>query len=141
MSPVLGRGTWAARLKEARTPRACGAGSAICALEQCRRVDAQIFSDPTVVAEHAFTTGLIPPETFERAAIPTQIHPGVSCDAAALPAAKRNATQLLDDGEHELATCYAVKGLGLVFIAEALRVMPDKIIRPYVSNCLTFGPA
>jgi 7,8-dihydropterin-6-yl-methyl-4-(beta-D-ribofuranosyl)aminobenzene 5'-phosphate synthase len=115
----------------------------------------------------------------------------------------------MDDGEHELATCYAVKGLGLVviascshrgvlnsvkraqsisgiqkvhavvggfhlvkprtedearrtvaefvkinptyivpmhctgevFIAEALRVMPEKIIRPYVGNRLTFGPA
>jgi 7,8-dihydropterin-6-yl-methyl-4-(beta-D-ribofuranosyl)aminobenzene 5'-phosphate synthase len=172
-------------------------------------LDAQIVADPAVVAEHAFTTGLIPLETFERAAIPTQMHPGVGCDAAALPAAKRNATQLMDDGEHELATCYAVKGLGLVviascshrgvlnsvkraqsisgiqkvhavvggfhlvrprtedearrtvaefakidptyivpmhctgevFIAEALRVMPDKVVRPYVGNRFTFAAA
>lgn len=169
-------------------------------------LDVQIDPDPTVVADHAFTTGLIPLETFERAAIPTQMRPGVGCDAAALSAAKRNATQIQDDGEHELATCYSVKGLGLVviascshrgvlnsvkraqaisgvqkvhavvggfhlvkprtedearrtvaefvkldpkyivpmhctgdvFINEALRVMPDKIIRPYVGTRFGF---
>jgi 7,8-dihydropterin-6-yl-methyl-4-(beta-D-ribofuranosyl)aminobenzene 5'-phosphate synthase len=170
-------------------------------------LDVKIFADPTVVADHAFTTGLIPLETFERAAIPTQMRPGVGCDAAALSPSKRNATQIVDDGEHELATCYAVKGLGLVviascshrgvlnsvrraqavsgiqkvhavaggfhlvkprtedearrtvaefakinptyivpmhctgeaFIAEALRVMPDKIVRPYVGTRFTFS--
>ena len=170
-------------------------------------LDVQIDPKPTVVADHAFTTGLIPLETFERAAIPTQMRPGVGCDKAALSAAKQTATQIPDDGEHELATCYAVKGLGLVviascshrgvlnsvkraqaisgiqkvhavvggfhlvkprtedearrtvaefakldpkyivpmhctgevFIAEALRVMPDKIIRPYVGNRLVFS--
>ncbi|MEO8017406.1 MAG: MBL fold metallo-hydrolase [Pseudomonadota bacterium] len=172
-------------------------------------LDVKIAADPTVVADHAFTTGLIPLETFERAAIPTQMRPGVGCDAAALSPSKRDAKQIVDDGEHELATCYAVKGLGLVviascshrgvlnsvrraqavsgiqkvhavvggfhlvkprtedearrtvaefakinptyivpmhctgevFIAEALRVMPDKIIRPYVGTRLTFGAA
>jgi 7,8-dihydropterin-6-yl-methyl-4-(beta-D-ribofuranosyl)aminobenzene 5'-phosphate synthase len=172
-------------------------------------LDVKIAAEPMIVAEHAFTTGLIPLETFERAAIPTQMRPGVGCDAAALSPAKRNATQLVDDGEHELATCYAVKGLGLVviascshrgvlnsvkraqavsgiqkvhavvggfhlvrprtddearrtvaefvkldpdyivpmhctgevFIAEALRVMPDKVVRPYVGNRLTFAAA
>jgi 7,8-dihydropterin-6-yl-methyl-4-(beta-D-ribofuranosyl)aminobenzene 5'-phosphate synthase len=172
-------------------------------------LDVRIAAEPAVVADHAFTTGLIPLETFERAAIPTQMRPGVGCDVAALSEAKRKQTQLPDDGEHELATCYAVKGLGLVviascshrgvlnsvkraqsisgiqkvhavvggfhlvkprtedearrtvaefvkmdptyivpmhctgevFIAEALRVMPGKIVRPYVSNRFTFGAA
>ena len=172
-------------------------------------LDVKIAAEPAVVADHAFTTGLIPLDTFERAAIPTQMHPGVGCDAAALSTAKRGATQLPDDGEHELATCYSVKGLGLVviascshrgvlnsvkraqsisgiqkvhavvggfhlvkprteeearrtvadfvkidptyivpmhctgevFIAEALRVMPDKIVRPYVGNRFTFAAA
>ena len=170
-------------------------------------LDVRIAAEPAVVADHAFTTGLIPLETFERAAIPTQMRPGMGCEKAALSAAKRDATQIPDDGEHELATCYAVKGLGLVviascshrgvlnsvkraqaisgiqkvhavvggfhlvrprtedearrtvaefakinptyilpmhctgevFIAEALRVMPDKIIRPYVGNRFTFA--
>ncbi|MBC8027984.1 MAG: MBL fold metallo-hydrolase [Steroidobacteraceae bacterium] len=172
-------------------------------------LDVKIAGDPAVVAEHAFTTGLIPLDTFERAAIPTQMRPGVGCDANALTPAKRGATQLVDDGEHELATCYAVKGLGLVviascshrgvlnsveraraisgirkvhaviggfhlvrprtddearrtvaefvkidpayvvpmhctgevFIAEALRVMPDKVVRAYVGTRFTMSAA
>jgi len=172
-------------------------------------LDVKIAPEPAVVADHAFTTGLIPLETFERAAIPTAMHPGVGCEKAALAPAKRNAAELADDGEHELATCYSVKGLGLVviascshrgvlnsvkraqaisgvqkvhavvggfhlvrprtedearrtvaefakidptyivpmhctgevFIGEALRAMPDKIVRPYVGNRLTFAAA
>jgi 7,8-dihydropterin-6-yl-methyl-4-(beta-D-ribofuranosyl)aminobenzene 5'-phosphate synthase len=166
----------------------------------------RVTSEPTVVADQAFTTGLIPLQGFERTAIPTQMRPGVGCDVAKLSAAKRSAKQIPDDGEHELATCYAVKGLGLiviascshrgvlnsirraqavsgieqvhaviggfhlvrprtedearktaaemvtinpkyiipmhctgeVFIAEALRLMPDKVIRPYVGNKFEF---
>lgn len=170
-------------------------------------LDVEIAADPAIVADHAFTTGLIPLETFERAAIPTRMHPGVGCEKSELSAGKRGAAELPDDGEHELATCYNVKGLGLVviascshrgvlnsvkraqaisgvqkvhavvggfhlvrprtddearrtvadfatinpayivpmhctgevFIAEALRVMPSKIIRPYVGNRFTFA--
>lgn len=168
---------------------------------------AQIAPEPRTIAGHAFTTGLIPLRSFERAAIPTRMRPGIGCDLSGLSQEKRNATELADDGEHELATCYAVKDLGLVviascshrgvlnsvrqaqevsgiskvhavvggfhlvrprtedearrtvsefleidptyvipmhctgevFIAEALRRMPDKIIRPYVGNELVFG--
>lgn len=168
-----------------------------------------ISPEPVSVAGHAFTTGLIPLQGFERAAIPTRMRPGVGCDVAGLAPAKRGVAELADDGEHELATCYAVKDLGLVviascshrgvlnsvrqaqavsginkvhavvggfhlvrprtedearrtvdeflqidpkyivpmhctgevFIAEALRRMPDKVIRPYVGNQLVFGTA
>lgn len=79
--------------------------------------DVRIRPEPVVIADHAFTTGVIPLDTFERAAIPTQMRPGVGCDRELLTPAKRAATQIPDDGEHELATCYAVKGLGLVVIA------------------------
>jgi 7,8-dihydropterin-6-yl-methyl-4-(beta-D-ribofuranosyl)aminobenzene 5'-phosphate synthase len=170
---------------------------------------AQIAPEPRNIANHAFTTGIIPLQGFERAAIPTRMRPGVGCDLAGLSAEKRGLAELPDDGEHELATCYAVKDLGLVviascshrgvlnsvrqaqaisgiskvhsvvggfhlvrprteeearrtvtefleidptyvvpmhctgeiFIAEALRRMPDKVIRPYVGNRLVFGPA
>ena len=166
----------------------------------------QIAPEPMVLADHAFTSGIIPLATSERAAIPTAMRPGVGCDAAALSAGKRDATQLPDDAEHELATCYAVKGLGLVvisscshrgvlnavrqaqavsgvqkvhavvggfhlvrprtddearrtaaefvrldptyivpmhctgevFIAEALRLMPQKVVRPYVGSRFSF---
>jgi 7,8-dihydropterin-6-yl-methyl-4-(beta-D-ribofuranosyl)aminobenzene 5'-phosphate synthase len=168
----------------------------------------QIAVDPRIVADHAFTTGLIPLESFERASIPTRMRPGVGCDAATLAVEKRHLAELTDDGEHEVATCNSVKGLGLVviascshrgvlnsvrraralsgvervhavirgfqlvrprtenegrrtvaefaeinpsyiipmhcagevFIAEALRVMPEKVIRPYVGTRFVFGP-
>ena len=164
--------------------------------------DVRIAPDPQLVGGHAYTTGVIPLVSFERAAIPTQMRPGIGCNANALSEAKRHVKQIPDDGEHELATCFAVKDLGLVvvascshrgvlnsvrraqeisgvtkihaviggfhlvrprtedearrtvaefakidpayiipmhctgevFIAEALRVMPNKIIRPYVGT-------
>jgi 7,8-dihydropterin-6-yl-methyl-4-(beta-D-ribofuranosyl)aminobenzene 5'-phosphate synthase len=168
---------------------------------------AQIAPEPLAVARHAFTTGIIPLQGFERAAIPTRMRPGVGCDLSGLSQDKRHISELTDDGEHELATCYAVKDLGLVviascshrgvlnsvrqaqaisgisrvhavvggfhlvrprtedearrtvteflqidptyvipmhctgemFIAEALRRMPNKVIRPYVGDQLVFG--
>jgi 7,8-dihydropterin-6-yl-methyl-4-(beta-D-ribofuranosyl)aminobenzene 5'-phosphate synthase len=168
---------------------------------------AQMAPEPQTVAGHAFTTGLIPLKSFERAAIPTRMRPGIGCDVSGLSVNKRGVNELADDAEHELATCYAVKGFGLVviascshrgvlnsvrqaqaisgiskvhavvggfhlvrprtedearktvdefieidpayvvpmhctgevFIAEALRRMPGKIIRPYVGNQLVFG--
>ena len=79
--------------------------------------DVAIRAEPAVIADHAFTTGIIPLNSFERAAIPTRMRPGVGCELAGLNVAKQTVTELADDGEHELATCYAVKGLGLVVIA------------------------
>jgi 7,8-dihydropterin-6-yl-methyl-4-(beta-D-ribofuranosyl)aminobenzene 5'-phosphate synthase len=135
------------------------------------------------------------------------MRPGVGCAAADLSPDKRAAGQIPDDAEHELATCYAVKGLGLVvisscshrgvlnavrqaqavsgidkvhavvggfhlvrprteedarrtaaelaklnptyivpmhcsgevFIAEALRLMPEKVVRPYVGSRFVFA--
>lgn len=171
--------------------------------------DVRMAPEPSVVADHAFTTGLIPLQSFERAAIPTQMRPGVGCEASKLSEPKRGEKQLPDDAEHELATAYNVKGLGLVviascshrgvlnsirraqevsgvrkihavvggfhlvrprtedeakrtvaemvkidptyvvpmhcsgdvFINEAMRLMPRKIIRPYVGTRLTFSVA
>lgn len=79
--------------------------------------DVIIRPDAALVAGHAFTSGVIPLNSFERAAIPTRMRPGVGCDRTGLDASKKTVTELPDDGEHELATCYAVKGLGLVVIA------------------------
>lgn len=79
--------------------------------------DVIIRPDAAIVAGQAFTSGIIPLISFERAAIPTRMRPGVGCDRAGLNAAKQEATELPDDAEHELATCYAVKGLGLVVVA------------------------
>jgi 7,8-dihydropterin-6-yl-methyl-4-(beta-D-ribofuranosyl)aminobenzene 5'-phosphate synthase len=164
----------------------------------------RIAPEPALIGELGFTTGTIPLETFERAAIPTRMRPGRGCSRAALARAKQDVDELADDGEHELATCFAVKDRGLVviascshrgvinsvkraqaisgiervhmviggfhlvrprtpeearrtaaelkalnptylvpmhctgelFIAEAIRLMPDKIVRPYVGTRL-----
>lgn len=169
--------------------------------------DVRVAPEPMLIADHAFTTGTIPLRGFERAAIPTQMRPGIGCDRDKLSAAKRALERLPDDGEHELATAYAIRDLGLVviascshrgvlnsirraqevsgidkvhavvggfhlvrprtedearrtvadmaainpsyvvpmhctgdvFINEALRVMPQKVIRPFVGTRLTFG--
>jgi 7,8-dihydropterin-6-yl-methyl-4-(beta-D-ribofuranosyl)aminobenzene 5'-phosphate synthase len=169
--------------------------------------EVKVMPEPALLADHAFTTGVIPLRGFERAAIPTQMRPGVGCMRDKLAPAKRDAELIPDDGEHELATAYDVKDLGLVviascshrgvlnsvrraqevsgiqkvhaivggfhlvrprtddearrtaaemaamnpsyvvpmhcsgetFIAEATRLMPDKVIRPYVGTRLTFS--
>jgi 7,8-dihydropterin-6-yl-methyl-4-(beta-D-ribofuranosyl)aminobenzene 5'-phosphate synthase len=80
-------------------------------------IDVAIRAEPAIIADQAFTTGVIPLSGFERAAIPTTMRPGIGCDRAGLAPAKRAAAEITDDGEHELATCYAVKDLGLVVIA------------------------
>ena len=79
--------------------------------------EARIAATPEVIMGQALTTGAIPLQSFERAAIPTQMRPGKGCDTAGLDLAKRDLAQLPDDGEHELATFYIVKDLGLVVIA------------------------
>ena len=79
--------------------------------------DVRIAPTPMIVAGQAFTTGIIPLETNERAAIPTRMRPGVGCDRTLLSPGKRGEPDVSDDGEHEIATCYAVKDLGLVVIA------------------------
>ena len=79
--------------------------------------DVVIRGAPAILADQAFTTGTIPLASFERAATPTRMRPGVGCDRTALNPAKSGLDELPDDAEHEIATCYAVKGLGLVVIS------------------------
>lgn len=79
--------------------------------------DVSIRTDPSIIAGQAFTSGIISMSSFERAAIPTRMRPDIGCDRAGLEPEKRTAAELPDDGEHELATCFALKGLGLVVIA------------------------
>ncbi len=80
-------------------------------------LEVHISPQPEVIAEQAFTTGIIPLTTPERTAIPTRMRPGIGCDRKGLRADKRDHAEVTDDGEHELATCYAIKDLGLVVIA------------------------
>ncbi len=80
-----------------------------------------IFAEaPAVVAGHAFTTGHIPVTSFEKVLSPTRmtvgVKDGVGCFPDKLPENKRSATVIPDDFEHELATCFNVKGRGLVVL-------------------------
>jgi 7,8-dihydropterin-6-yl-methyl-4-(beta-D-ribofuranosyl)aminobenzene 5'-phosphate synthase len=79
-----------------------------------------LFADkPSLLADHGFTTGWIDQVSFERPAQPSRMRVGIGadglgCDPARLPEGKRGSTLLVDDFQHEHATCYHVKGKGLV---------------------------
>jgi 7,8-dihydropterin-6-yl-methyl-4-(beta-D-ribofuranosyl)aminobenzene 5'-phosphate synthase len=79
-----------------------------------------LFADkPSLLAGHGFTTGWIPQTSFERPAQPSRMKIGIDadgmgCDPARLPSEKRGASMLVDDFLHEQATCFHVKGKGLV---------------------------
>lgn len=75
---------------------------------------------PSVVADHAFTTGTIPNISFEKVLAPTRmtvgVRDGIGCSADKLPEARQTAKVVPDDFQHELATCFNVKNRGLVVI-------------------------
>ncbi len=73
-----------------------------------------VEAEPTVIADHAFTSGRIPMTSFERSINPTLFRPGVGCRRDLLDEDKRELTLVPDDMRHELATCYVVKNRGLV---------------------------
>jgi len=79
-----------------------------------------LAEQPSVVAGHAFTTGWIPRVSFERVLAPTRMTVGVKDDIGCfpdkLPAEKRGMTVVPDDFQHEQATCFSVKGKGLVVL-------------------------
>ncbi|MCS6945818.1 MAG: MBL fold metallo-hydrolase [Sutterellaceae bacterium] len=73
---------------------------------------------PSVLADHGFTSGVIPRASFERVLSPTRMNVGISnglgCAPERLPEAKRSVTLIPDDFEHEQAFAYHVRGRGLV---------------------------
>lgn len=75
---------------------------------------------PSVVAGHAFTSGRIGRVSFERVLSPTRMavgqKDGVGCAPQGLPEAKRTQTVAPDDFDHEQATCFNVRGKGLVVV-------------------------
>lgn len=84
-------------------------------------VSIQFADRPSLVADHGFTTGFIPLASFEKPAQPTRMKvgaqaDGLGCAPEALPAEKRSLALVPDDFQHEHATCYVVKGKGLVVL-------------------------
>jgi 7,8-dihydropterin-6-yl-methyl-4-(beta-D-ribofuranosyl)aminobenzene 5'-phosphate synthase len=75
---------------------------------------------PSLVADHAFTTGQIPPQSFEKVLSPSTMKIGVAegfgCYADFLPEDERSLTTTPDQFRHEIATAYNVKGRGLVVL-------------------------
>jgi 7,8-dihydropterin-6-yl-methyl-4-(beta-D-ribofuranosyl)aminobenzene 5'-phosphate synthase len=74
---------------------------------------------PSLVADHGFSTGRIDQVSFEKPAQPSRMKVGLQpngfgCAPEGLPPAKRNLTMVPDDFQHEQATCFNVKGKGLV---------------------------
>jgi len=76
---------------------------------------------PSLLADHGFTTGFIPQVSFEKPAQPSRMKvglqtDGIGCAPEGLPVEKRNLTIVPDDFQHEQATCFNVKGKGLVIM-------------------------
>lgn len=78
-----------------------------------------LYADqPSVIAGHAFSTGGIARTSFEKVLAPSRMKPGfannVGCKPEGLSEAKRQVALIPDDFEHEQATCFHLKGKGLV---------------------------
>lgn len=80
-----------------------------------------VFADrPSLLADHGFTTGSIPLASFEKPAQPSRMKVGrvqdLGCSPEGLDPAKRTLAIVADDFRHEQATCFLVKGKGLVVL-------------------------
>jgi 7,8-dihydropterin-6-yl-methyl-4-(beta-D-ribofuranosyl)aminobenzene 5'-phosphate synthase len=75
---------------------------------------------PSLVADHAFTTGQVPQVTFEKLLSPTRMTIGVSgglgCYPEKLPEDERGVSAMPDQFRHEIATVYNLKGRGLIVL-------------------------
>ena len=75
---------------------------------------------PSLIAGHAFTTGWISRVSFEKVLAPSRMtvgmKDGVGCAPETMPPEKRAVTMVPDDFQHEQATCFNVKGKGLVVL-------------------------
>jgi 7,8-dihydropterin-6-yl-methyl-4-(beta-D-ribofuranosyl)aminobenzene 5'-phosphate synthase len=100
-------------------------GSQFGALDRKAITDASlalmIREGPSIVADHAFTTGSIPLSSFEKPLVPTRMkvaidNNGLGCFPDRLPPAKNTGTFIPDDFQHEIATSFFVKGKGLVVL-------------------------
>ncbi|BAO89757.1 MBL fold metallo-hydrolase [Caballeronia cordobensis] len=84
------------------------------------RLKVLVAGTPSVIAGQGFTTGNIPTLSFEKVQSPSRMHvgikDGIGCYPDELPAEKQSVQVIADDFQHELATCFNVKGRGLVVI-------------------------
>ena len=76
---------------------------------------------PSTLAGHGFTTGSIPLVSFEKPSQPSRMRVGLQagglgCAPEGLPEEKRKLNLVPDDFQHEQATCFNIKGKGLVIL-------------------------
>jgi len=75
---------------------------------------------PSLVGDHAFTTGQIALRSFEKVLSPSTmkigIKGGIGCYADKLPLEEQTKSSIPDLFRHELATAYNVRGRGLVIL-------------------------
>ena len=75
---------------------------------------------PSLVADHAFTTGQIGLRSFEKVLSPSTmkvgIAHGIGCYPDKLPQEEKTKSIVPDQFQHELATAYNLKGRGLVIL-------------------------
>lgn len=75
---------------------------------------------PSLVADHAFTTGQVPQTTFEKLLSPSRMTigtgGGLGCYPAKLPEDERGGGTIPDQFRHEIALVYNLKGRGLVVL-------------------------
>ena len=84
------------------------------------RVEVVLADQPTIVADHAFTTGTIPLSGFERV-LPNALveyagRAGLGCDARHFAPAELQGRVVQDEHHHEHATCFNLRDRGLVVI-------------------------
>jgi 7,8-dihydropterin-6-yl-methyl-4-(beta-D-ribofuranosyl)aminobenzene 5'-phosphate synthase len=86
-----------------------------------RKIATVLCESPTVIAGHAFTTGQIKRRSDERILPNTLeqlgIKDGLGCDAGHYTPAELDGKVIADEHFHEHATCFNVKGRGLVVIS------------------------
>ena len=75
---------------------------------------------PSLVGDHAFTTGQIALRSFEKVLSPSTmkigIEDGIGCYPDKLPEDEQTKADIPDQFRHELATAYNLKGRGLVIL-------------------------
>ena len=86
-----------------------------------RRVTAVLADKPVIIAGHAFTTGQIKRNSIERVLPNTHVEfgmkDGVGCDSGKYLVAGMDGKTVPDEHIHEHATCFNIKGKGLVVIS------------------------
>lgn len=86
-----------------------------------RKIDAVLADKPVVIANHAFTTGKIARNSIERVLPNTHVEYGIKdgagCDSDKYLTSGMSGKTAPDEHIHEHATCFNIKGKGLVVIS------------------------